>query len=158
MTEVVISDKPVGVGYSYVSEWGNDRHVREKRAKVVSKLSRQLAKQLPKGYSRRCSAGREHLEVSISIRTWGYQTKDGLHIEGKFKVYVPWAIVREPTTKEQVAGRLTDHRITRVVEVTLSDTDAANKAIDKINELLTLQLEHLEEPNSATDSKVQKDD
>lgn len=145
MTEVKISDKPVGVGYSYVSEWGNDRYVREKRAKVVSKLSRQLAKQLPEGYSRRCSAGRTTLEVTITYYVSGWK-KDGVNIEGKIKVTVPWAVVREPTIAEQVAGRLTTYNIRSVVEVTLSDTDAANKAIDKINELLTLQLEHVKEP------------
>jgi chemotaxis signal transduction protein len=66
-------------------------------------------------------------------------------------------MLREPTDAERIAGRLTERRIRNVIEVTRSDTEAANIAIDKINEILTMDLKHLEDPNDVANSKVQKD-
>lgn len=156
MIEIVISDKPVGVGYSYVNEFGNNRAVRDKRAKAVSKLSRQLNKQLPGNVKRRCSAETRHLRIRLTY--YEYDSKTKVRTERTTTLHVEWAIVREPTTKEQVAGRLTERHIRKVIEVTRTDTEAANIAIDKINEILKMNLKHLEDPNSATDRKVQKDD
>ena len=155
MTEITISDKPVGVGYSYVNEFGNNRAVREKRAKVVSKLSRQLNKQLPENVKRRCSADTQYLRVRLSY--YSYDFDIGIRTESTTTIQVKWAMLREPTDAERIAGRLTERRIRNVIEVTRSDTEAANIAIDKINEILTMDLKHLEDPNDVANSKVQKD-
>lgn len=154
MTEIIISDKPVGVGYSYVNEFGNNRAVREKRAKVVSKLSRQLNKQLPDNVKRRCSAETSNLRIRLNYYEYDFKTK--VRTESTTTIHVEWAKIREPTTKEQVAGRLIERRIGKVIEVTRTDTEAANIAIDKINEILKMDLKHLEEPSSATNRKVQE--
>lgn len=154
MTEIVISDKPVGVGYAYVNEYGNNRLVREKRAKVVTKLSRQLNKQLPNNVKRRCSAGVNFLSIRLNYYNYNFDT--GVRTESTTTIEVQWSKVREPTTKEQVAGRLVERQIRQVIEVTRSDTEAANIAIDTINDILKLELEHLEDPNDVTNSKVQK--
>ena len=155
MTEIVISDKPVGVGYSYVNEYGNNRLVREKRAKVVSKLSRRLNTQLGQNVRRRCSATTLQLKIRLTCYSYCHTTR--VRTKSTTTVSVDWAKVREPTTAEQVAGRLTNYSIRQVIEVTRSDTEAANIAIDKINETLKMDLKHLEEPKDAANSKVQKD-
>lgn len=155
MTEIVISDKPVGVGYAYVNDHINNLLVRQKRAKVVSKLSRQLDKQLPENVKRRCSAGVNHLSVRLNYYSFDFDT--GVRTESITTIEVQWSKVREPTTKEQVAGRLTERRINTVIEVTRTDIESANIAIDKLNEIFKMDLKHLEDANDAANSKVQKD-